>query len=60
MSLNLKKMLLKKTKMALVHKAGYVTRNDDVTDDDLFEVEMKYYTKYGAFTQSIEVPSDTA
>ena len=44
------------TKMALVHAAGYVTRND-VTDDDLFEVDMKYYRKYGAFTQSIDVPS---
>ena len=51
--------------MALVHVAGYVTRNDDVTDDDLFEGDMKYYRKYGAFTQSIDrgglnVPSDTA
>ena len=53
------------TKMALVHVAGYVTRNDDVADDDLFEVDMKYYRKYGTFTQSIDrgglnLPSDTA
>ena len=45
------------TKKALVHAAGYVTLNDDVTDDDLFEVDIKYYKKYGAFTQSIDVPS---
>ena len=30
------------TKLALVHVAGYVTRNDDVTDDDLFEVDNNY------------------
>ena len=26
----------------------------DVTDDDLFEVDMKYYRKYETFTQSID------
>ena len=60
----LEENVAEETKMALVHVAGYVTRNDDVTDDDLFEVDMKYYRKYGAFTQSIyhgglNLPSDT-
>ena len=51
--------------MALVQVACYVTLNDDVADDDLFEVDMKYSREYEAFTQSIDlggldVPSDTA
>ena len=50
----LEENVAEETKMTIVHVAGYVTRNDDVTDDDLFEVDMKYYRKYGAFTQSID------
>ena len=50
----LEENVAEETKMALVHVAGYVTRNGDVTDDDLFEVDMKYYRKYRAFTQSID------
>ena len=61
----LEENVAEETKMALVRVAGYVTLNDNVTDDDLFEVDMKYYRKYGAFTQSIDrgglnIPSDTA
>lgn len=53
------------TKMALVHVAGYVTRKDELTEEQLFEVQSQYYQEYGSFTQSLDrgglkVPSDTA
>ena len=36
------------TKMTLVHVAGYVTRKDEYTDQQLFEVQTQYFYKYGA------------
>ena len=45
--------------------AGYVTRHDDLSEDDLLEVTMFYFQKYGSFTSSLDrggmkVPTDKA
>ena len=53
------------TKMSLMINAGHVTRSDEYSDEELFNLEMSYYEKYEALTQSLDrgglkVPADNA
>ena len=61
----LEENIVKKTKISLCHIAGYVTRNDILTDDELFNTTTFYFKKYGTYTKSLDrgglkVPSDKA
>ena len=53
------------TKISLCHIAGYVTRHDILTDDELFNTTTFYFKKYGTYTKSLDrgglkIPSDKA
>ena len=49
--------------MSLVHIAGYVTRKDIMSEDELFETTSFYASKFGQYTDmldrgNLKVPSD--
>ena len=51
--------------MSLVHIAGYVTRKDVPTEEELFNTTTFYFKKYGDYTKSMDrvflnVPTDKA
>ena len=53
------------TKMSLCHIAGYVTRDDEMDDETLFNATTFYYQKYGEYTSQLDrgglnVPVDNA
>lgn len=55
----------KETKMSLCHIAGYVTRHDVLTDEELFNCTSFYFQKYGTYTKTLDrggmnVPTDKA
>ena len=57
--------IVRETKMSLVHVAGYVTRNDFVTESELFDTTAFYFEKYGDYTKLLDrgglnIPTDDA
>lgn len=61
----LEEKIEKETKISLCHIAGYVTRHDILSDDELFSCTNFYFQKYGTYTKSLDrgglnVPTDKA
>ena len=61
----LEEKVCSETMMSLVHIAGYVTRKDIPTEEELFDTTTFYYRKHGDYTKSMDrgllnIPSDKA
>ena len=58
------KLIPEETKMSLVYVAGYVSRKDEQSEQELFDATMFYAQKYGKYLHELDrgglkIPTDT-